>query len=262
MTPLSLTLKTLALEVRRCLFPTAANPESRARRALRPQYFCSRKCSRAPRRSRLDADDAQPFRQPDADPRGLIELAAIGIIDLLPNRGAVVRPVTTKDVRDILDVRAALECKAVRRACGRIDAVELEEIAAELRDLMNCSPSELSDFMQRSRAVDSRLHDLIAESCGNRYLVNELNRLRILFRAFRDVTYSRRKANVGCARLAEEAREHLAIVEGLQQEDAKVASKAMARHMRSGVKYWSRIMPAAEEEARRAEKKNGIRGSV
>ncbi|MFO0966792.1 MAG: GntR family transcriptional regulator [Gemmataceae bacterium] len=184
----------------------------------------------------------------------LIELAGVGIIDLLPNRGAVVRRVTTKDVRDILQVRRALECEAVRSACGRIDPIELEDIAAELRDLMNCSPSELSDFMQRSRAVDSRLHDLIAESCGNFYLANELNRLKMLFRAFRDVTYSRRKANVGCARLAEEACEHLAIVEGLQQEDAKAASKAMARHMRSGVKYWSRIMPAAEEEARRARK--------
>src|SRR6266404_9416011 len=35
----------------------------------------------------------------------LIELAGIGIVDLFPNRGAVVRRVTTKDVREVCHVR-------------------------------------------------------------------------------------------------------------------------------------------------------------
>src|SRR5262249_8939914 len=39
----------------------------------------------------------------------LIALAGIGIIDLLPNRGAVVRPVTAKDVREVCQVRRVLE---------------------------------------------------------------------------------------------------------------------------------------------------------
>ena len=50
----------------------------------------------------------------------LISLSGIGIIDLLPNRGAVVRPVTVKDVREICQVRRALECEATRSSCGRI----------------------------------------------------------------------------------------------------------------------------------------------
>lgn len=176
-----------------------------------------------------------------------IELAGVGIIDLLPNRGAVVRPVGAKDVRDILQVRKALECEAVRSACGRIDPEELEELAAELRELMKVSTPHLKAFIRRARAVDSRLHDLIANRCGNSFLANELNRLKILFRAFRDVTYSRRKARVGCERLAEEAREHLAIVESLMKNEPKEAARAMARHLRSGVKYWSRVMPASLE---------------
>lgn len=178
----------------------------------------------------------------------LIELSGIGIIDLLPNRGAVVRPVTSKDVRDILQVRKALECEAVRSAAGRIDLDDLNDLATELRQLMKgTTPTNLSSFIQKARAVDSRLHDLIAYCCGNHYLANELNRLKILFRAFRDVTYSRRKAKVGCQRLVEEAGEHLAIVEGLLVGDAKAASRAMALHLRSGVKYWSRIMPKAPD---------------
>src|SRR5439155_14844598 len=47
---------------------------------------------------------------------GLIELAGIGIVDLFPNRGAIVRPVTARDVREICHVRRILECAATRSA--------------------------------------------------------------------------------------------------------------------------------------------------
>src|SRR3954468_24321473 len=46
----------------------------------------------------------------------LIELAGIGVVDLLPNRGAVVRRVTAKDVREVCQVRRALEYLATRQA--------------------------------------------------------------------------------------------------------------------------------------------------
>src|SRR5258707_378026 len=58
----------------------------------------------------------------------LITLAGIGIIDLLPNRGACVRPVTARDIREICQVRRVLECEATRSACGRIDLGELDGI--------------------------------------------------------------------------------------------------------------------------------------
>src|ERR1700739_316152 len=63
----------------------------------------------------------------------LIALAGIGIIDLLPNRGAVVRRVTATDVREVCQVRRVLECEATRSACGRIDPTRLSGLADELR---------------------------------------------------------------------------------------------------------------------------------
>src|SRR5262249_60116771 len=62
----------------------------------------------------------------------LIELAGIGVIDLHPNRGAVVRRVRGRDVREIYQVRRVLECEAVRRACGRIADEDLQDLAAGL----------------------------------------------------------------------------------------------------------------------------------
>ena len=173
----------------------------------------------------------------------LIELAGIGVLDLLPNRGAVVRKVTRKDVRDILQTRKVLECEATRRACGRIDSGALEVLAQDLRGLIELGNQELADSLEKARAVDSRLHDLIASSSGNDFLAHELDRLKLLFRAFRDINYQRREERKENRRLADESREHLAIVEALLNEDGKEACRAMARHLRSGVRYWTRILP-------------------
>lgn len=173
----------------------------------------------------------------------LVALAGIGIIDLLPNRGAVVCRVGSKDVREVCSVRRILECSATRSACGRIDLAELHALAADLRRLMAVKTPSGPAFIEEARAVDSRLHDLIASSCGNTFLGKELGRLKILFRAFRDVAWEHDGARNDYHRLAEEAGEHLAIVEGLLAGDPRTASQAMARHIRSGLKYWSRALP-------------------
>jgi DNA-binding GntR family transcriptional regulator len=173
----------------------------------------------------------------------LITLAGIGIIDLLPNRGATVRRVTPHEVREVCQVRRVLECEATRSACGRIELAELHALAADLKRLMTVRARSGPDFIAEARAVDSRLHDLIADSCGNAFLAKEIGRLKILFRAFRDVSWEHDGARNDFHRLAEEAREHLAIVEALLAGDSKEAARAMARHIRSGLKYWSRALP-------------------
>jgi DNA-binding GntR family transcriptional regulator len=173
----------------------------------------------------------------------LITLAGIGIIDLLPNRGALVRRISPHEVREVCQVRRALECEAARSACGRIDLAELHALAEDLRRMIARRPRAGMRFIAEARAVDSRLHDLIAESCGNVFLAQEIARLKTLFRAFRDVAWECSEARNDFHRLAEEAHEHLAIVEALLAGGAKEASKAMARHIRSGARYWSRALP-------------------
>jgi DNA-binding GntR family transcriptional regulator len=173
----------------------------------------------------------------------LIALAGIGIIDLPPNRGAVVRRVTPNEVREVCQVRRVLECEATRSACGRIDLAELHALANDLRRMIARRPRLGTRFIEEARGVDSRLHDLIAESCGNAYLAKEIARLKTLFRAFRDVAWEHDGAHNDFHRLSEEAHEHLAIVEALLAGDAKSASKAMASHIRSGARYWSRALP-------------------
>jgi DNA-binding GntR family transcriptional regulator len=177
----------------------------------------------------------------------LVALAGIGIIDLLPNRGAVVRRVSARDVHEICQVRRVLEGAATRLACGRIDLAQLHTLADDLRRLMSRVGVPGRRFIEEARTVDSKLHDLIAASCGNSFLANELGRLKTLFRAFRDMAWEHSESRNDYHRLTEEAHEHLAIVEALRAGKAREAAKAMARHIRSGARYWSRALPPEDK---------------
>lgn len=176
---------------------------------------------------------------------GLIALAGMGLVDLKPNRGAIVRLVTATDVREICQVRRALECEAVRHACGRIQPAELSVLRTDLDRLLAVTPPFRPTLIEEARDVDSRLHDRIAASCGNAFLAKELTRLKTLFRAFRDVSWEQDEARDDYRRVDEEAREHLGIVDALQANKPHDASRRMSRHIMAGSRYWSRELPEA-----------------
>ncbi|APW61929.1 GntR family transcriptional regulator [Paludisphaera borealis] len=173
----------------------------------------------------------------------LIMLAGMGLVDAAPNRGSIVRRVTTREVREICQVRRALECEAVRLACGRIPTSDLVALREALLALIGVEEDHWVGGVTEARALDSRLHDLIASGSGNSFLVNELGRFSILFRTFRDVAWSHSESRNDYHRLDAEAREHLAVVEALLAGDRQAAVAAMARHIAAGVDYWSRALP-------------------
>jgi DNA-binding GntR family transcriptional regulator len=241
--PAFILLAFIAMPLARAKKPAASN-HGRRRQTIVQSLLTEIFQGRLQTGQRLVTQDlAERFRVSHTPIReALIELAGIGIVDLYPNRGAIVRKVTTRDVREVCQVRRALECAAARSACGRVDLPELHALAQEIRRLKTAPPRSVGAYIHRARDIDSRLHDLIAESSDNAFLAKEIGRLKTLFRAFRDVAWQRDAARNDPHRLAEEADEHLAIVEALLGRDPKEASRAMARHINSGSRYWSRAM--------------------
>jgi DNA-binding GntR family transcriptional regulator len=173
----------------------------------------------------------------------LVTLAGMGLVDVAPNRGAIVRKVTAREVREICQVRRALECEATHLACGQIDRDQLDRLNADLQRLIAVESLERHLFIAEARTVDSRLHDLIASQCGNAFLVHELGRLKTLFRAFRDASWDHTKSRNDYRRVAVEAREHLTIVSALRAVDRRRAVRAMAAHIASGMRFWCQALP-------------------
>jgi DNA-binding GntR family transcriptional regulator len=186
----------------------------------------------------------------------LVELAGIGIVDLLPNRGAVVRSLTRQDVDELCQIRRVLETEAARSACGRLDRNELTGLVEELSRLVEAGGAtdsknfDADRFVTETRAVDAQLHDLISKACGSRRLSSEIGRFRTIFRSFRHVGAGRSTDADNFRRAADENAEHLAIAQALLDGDSKRAAKAMSRHIDEAVRHWGqRIISALESQA-------------
>ena len=98
-----------------------------------------------------------------------------------------------------------------------------------------------SSSVEKARAVDSRLHDRIAAACGNPFLRDEIERLKLLYRFLRDLAYEQEGPINNYFRKDVEAREHLAIVEALMAGDKGCAVRAMSRHIVSSLRYFSEL---------------------
>jgi len=168
----------------------------------------------------------------------LVELAGLGVVELLPNRGAVVKPFGAREVEQMSQVRRVLESEAVRCACGRIDGAELKSLHAELRQLQSLPFDEHRDHL--ARKADNHLHGMIADHCGNPRLVGEIRRYLALFRALRNVSHLRDSWND--YRRSDDVPEHLLIVRALIAGKAGAAAEAMDRHIRAVEMALSEVM--------------------
>src|SRR5271169_5732895 len=87
---------------------------------------------RHPRERLIEQDLSEQFNTHRADVRlALFELEKKGIIQRIPNRGAIVRDLTPKEVSEIYAVREELEVMAVRimpLPIGRSEIDKLEDI--------------------------------------------------------------------------------------------------------------------------------------
>jgi DNA-binding GntR family transcriptional regulator len=168
----------------------------------------------------------------------LVELTYLGLVDLLPNRGAVVRPFGPQEVCEISQIRRLLETEAARCSCQNIPKSELVSLDQELRRLETLPHDQAWD--RDARAADTRLHGLIAAWCGSVRLAAEIGRYLILFRGLRDVCHQR-DALTNYSR-ANDVPEHLAIVRPLLESDATGAAEAMDRHVRSAAKTLEEVI--------------------
>jgi DNA-binding GntR family transcriptional regulator len=172
----------------------------------------------------------------------LVQLASHGLVDLLPNRGAVVQPFGAQEIREISQIRRLLEAEATHLACGRIPVDDLLAVEQELRRLEVLAHDQVWD--DRARAIDTKLHGIIASCCGSNRLAVEIGRYLVLFRTMRDLAHER-DAWTSFSR-TNDVPEHMAIVVALLKSDAEGAAQAMNWHIRSAAAKLEEMMFPAQ----------------
>lgn len=154
----------------------------------------------------------------------LREIAAMGLVELRPNRGAVVCPFNAESVRGIYRVRMALESDAASLAAGKIPAAESEACERIFEDLL-INRATTHAWSERAIESDEKFHEMIAVHCGVSRLAMEIRRYKLLVLEIRQALGGRYK-------FQEEAiHQHVAIMEALRSGSGEGAAEAMRQHI-------------------------------
>jgi DNA-binding GntR family transcriptional regulator len=149
-------------------------------------------------------------------------LAAEGLLELLPNRGAVVTEPTIGDAEDKLRVLGALEALAASLAC---DAATDEEIAAIEQMHAKMMAAHARRQAKRYFELNDKVHHAIAIASHSR-TVQELHE-----RLSRHVERARQIANFRESLSDDSKHEHEAIIAALVRRDAVEAKRAVEQHI-------------------------------
>lgn len=98
-----------------------------------------------------------------------------GLVVMIPRKGAVVAGITEKSLRDVLEVRRALEELAITLACVRMSDDEIEELKHAEEDFQKAIEKAEPILIA---GADERFHDIIFNGTRNEKLVLMLNNLR------------------------------------------------------------------------------------
>lgn len=145
-----------------------------------------------------------------------------GLVTMIPRKGAQVAKITEKNLKDVLEVRRALDMLAVRLACHRMQDEEKRELKKACDEFAkvtkNCNTKDITE-------ADVRFHDMILKSSGNDRLVQLVNNLaeqmyRYRLEYIKDSSYHERLV-----------REHEAIYNAIINCEEDKAAAAVVTHI-------------------------------
>lgn len=168
----------------------------------------------------------------------LRKLQASGLVELRPNRGAFVRGISPREIRDAYEVRATLEGLAAELAAGHARHAQLERLRAAQQEFRGALAQTI-DLRRRSMDVgeqetarwgraNDEFHLVIQEAAGNDVLAATLTHLHRSFP--RDL--SRLVVSESTNLLEENVAEHEAVLDAVAAGDAVAARELMLRHVR------------------------------
>lgn len=159
----------------------------------------------------------------------LRQLQSGGLIEVLPNRGAVVRVPAPWEVREAYEVRAELEALAATRSVSRVTAAELDELRRANQEMYDHSLalSRGEALPSAPRSANDVFHTLILTIAANARLLKAVSDINETF-----------PRNVSAQLIINDARqreenfhEHERIVAALAAGDVEAAGREMREHV-------------------------------
>lgn len=149
-------------------------------------------------------------------------IAAEGLVDLLPNRGAVAVKLTEADIHNSFEVLAGLEAMSGELAAQRITEAELAEISAMHFEMLAAfTRRDLSNYYRLNAAI----HAAINHSAKNPVLTRTFNAINARVQSLRFRT------NLNEAKWKHAMQEHEQMVQALRARDGAAMRQVLVQHL-------------------------------
>ena len=167
----------------------------------------------------------------------LHRLAEEGLVEISPNRGAVVVGVTVDDLIDTYKIRVRLEGLASAMAASRMTNEEKEELRESV---------ELAEYYvakgnaEKLKELDTEFHNIIYRASGNRMLS------RILSELHRNIKTYRKLSMTVPGRVERTAEEHREILNAILAGDVEKADTLTRMHVERAMENMVEAMKSKE----------------
>lgn len=145
-----------------------------------------------------------------------------GLVIMIPRRGAEVAQITLKSLKDVMEVRRALDVLAIELACERMGREELDSLHQACENFKAAVRTKDTRIMAEA---DVAFHDKIVLSTGNTRLIQLVSNLseqmyRYRFEYLKDASSHEMLQQ-----------EHMEMYQGISQKDKAMAADVVRKHI-------------------------------
>ncbi|TAM90591.1 MAG: GntR family transcriptional regulator [Candidimonas sp.] len=149
-------------------------------------------------------------------------LAAEGLIDIIPNRGASVSHMSEAEIREAFELMSGLEAFSGELACERVTPDEIGEIKALHYMMLACrAQNDMPGYYAQNRAIHDRINLAARNSALRQVYLMANRRLQAL----------RFRSNFRAAKWERAIKEHGEMIEALEARDGTRLSAILRLHL-------------------------------
>jgi len=170
----------------------------------------------------------------------LYRLASTGMIKIIPHRGFIISRWSAKEIKDVMEIRVALEMLAVRLTIQRISPKEIDELKILLIEMEEAVKKE---DITRASQLNTLFHDKIIIASKNKELSQAIEPIKNKIYHFRIISISSPN------RLKESFEEHKKILDAIINKDIELAQGLISQHIKKvGLIIKEKIEEKQEQE--------------
>lgn len=160
---------------------------------------------------------------------GLVESKTIGIY---------VKHMSLKELADFTDVRAALECQALKTSLPNIRDEEIGDFEAKLLALKSDMEAGRAVKYETVNALDDEIHFLITTKSNNSFLIDIINSISHITSRYHRLFIN----NDSSENLTKAIDDHLALVYALKSRNLSRIAKLLYNHIQIGAEELAELL--------------------